>query len=143
MSYQAQHAAARAAIRDTILGQTMPVELLVDALLLPAQPYLPQEAAWAFEQVGRGIIFLDELPLVQDQDQVTGVAAAADLGMFTQLGAAFHQAVVQAVAADDPATQYVTAASAVMDASIWVPGAMTAALCGLPVTKAGLPCSDH
>jgi hypothetical protein len=109
MTYHDQHAAARAAIRDTILGQTIPVELLVDALLLPAHPYLRQEAAWAFAQVGRGIIFIDELPLMQDQDQVTGFVAAADLGMFAQLGAPFHQAVVQAVAAYDPADQYITA----------------------------------
>jgi hypothetical protein len=71
-----QHAAARAAIRDTILGQTMPVELLIDALMLPIQPYLRQEAIWAFEQSGRGVIFIDELPLVQDQDKVTGFVAA-------------------------------------------------------------------
>jgi hypothetical protein len=109
MTYQAQHAAARAAIRVTILGQSLSVDLLIDALLLPAHPYLRQEAAWAFEQVGRGIIFIDYLPLVQDQDQVTGFVAAADLAMFTQLGAAFHQAVVQAVAAYDPSSQYVTA----------------------------------
>jgi hypothetical protein len=66
MTYQDQHAAARAAIRDTILGQSLAVELLVDALLLPAHPYLRQEAAWAFAQVGRGIIFIDYLPLMQD-----------------------------------------------------------------------------
>ncbi len=109
MTNQDQHAAARTAIRYTILQQTMPVELLVDALLMPAHPYLRQESAWAFEQVGRGIIFIDYLPLMQDQDQVTGFVAAADLGMFAQLGDDVHQAVVAAVTAYDPATQYVTA----------------------------------
>ena len=109
MPNQDQRAAARAAIRDTILQQSLSVELLVDALLLPIQPYLRQEAAWAYQQAGRCIIFIDFMPLMQDQDQVMGVVAAADLGMFTQLGAPFHQAVVAAVAAYDPAEQYVTA----------------------------------
>ena len=59
MPTQDQRAAARAAIRDTILQQSLSVELVVDALLLPIQPYLRQEAAWAFEQSGRCIIFID------------------------------------------------------------------------------------
>lgn len=109
MDYTAHHAAARAAIRRQFEDRTLPVELVIDALLLPAHAYLRQEAAWAFQQVGRGVIFIDYLPLMRDQDQVTGFVAAADLGLFAQLGAAFHQAVVAAVAAYDPATQYVTA----------------------------------
>jgi len=109
MPNQDQRAAARAAIRDTILQQSLSVDLLVDALLLPIQPYLRQEAAWAFEQAGRCIIFIDFMPLLRDQDQVMGVVAAADVGMFIQLGTAFHQAVAAAVAAYDPAEQYVIA----------------------------------
>ncbi len=109
MDYKAHHAAARAAIRRQFEDRTLPVELVIDALLLPAHAYLRQEAAWAFQQVGRGIIFIDYRPLMRDEDQVTGFVAAADLGLFAQLGDDFYQAVVAAVAAYDPATQYVTA----------------------------------
>lgn len=107
MSTQTQYAAARAAIRDTILQQTMPVELLIDALLGPAYPSLRAEAAWAFDEVGRGILVINYLPLLRDQDQVTTFVPAPALGQFAQLGDAVHQAVVASVAAYDPATQYV------------------------------------
>ncbi|MBA3471058.1 MAG: hypothetical protein H0T53_15595 [Herpetosiphonaceae bacterium] len=109
MTYQEHHAAARAAIRRQFEDRSLPVELVIDALLLPAHAYLRQEAAWAFEQAGRGVIFIDYLPLMRDQDQVTGFVAAVDLGLFAQLGDDVHQAVVAAVAAYDPAAQYVTA----------------------------------